>query len=353
MRKPERSTYTSLDFQQWQEAGTLVISPKFQRRGVWSRAAQSFLIDTLLLGLPVPPIYLRVVQDTNKKAVIREVVDGQQRVNAVLSYMNDRYGLSRNIESSCIGKRYSELDEEQRDAISQYSFICEVLYGVEDRDILQIFARLNTNAVRANAQELRNGKYFGEFKQSCYNLAVEHLEFWRQKRLFTEQGIARMREVELTSELMIAILAGLQDKKKSIDSFYASKDDEFPERNVTEARFRSVIDAINESVGEDLAELEFRRVPLFYSLFGALHHRMYGMPNVKLATPATGRLTRADAEGVQEAVTFLSNALEVAIDQQDGTPEAYKEFVAACLRQTDNLRPRQIRLEAIYRKAFA
>jgi uncharacterized protein with ParB-like and HNH nuclease domain len=353
MRKPERSTYTSLDFQQWQEAGTLVISPKFQRRGVWSRAAQSFLIDTLLLGLPVPPIYLRVVQDINKKAMIREVVDGQQRVNAVLSYMNDKYRLSRNIESSCVGKRYSELDEGQQNAIAQYSFICEVLYGVEDRDILQIFARLNTNAVRANAQELRNGKYFGEFKQSCYNLAVEHLEFWRQKRLFTEQGIARMREVELTSELMIAMLAGLQDKKKSIDSFYASKDDEFLERHSTENRFRSVIDAINEAVGEDLGKTEFRRVPLFYSLFGALHHRMYGMPSVRLPTPATGRLPQADAEGVQEAVTTLSNALEAAIDQEDGTPEAYQEFVAACLRQTDNLRPRQARLEAIYRKAFS
>jgi Protein of unknown function DUF262 len=352
MRKPERSTYTSLDFQLWHEAGTLVISPKFQRRGVWSRAAQSFLIDTLLLGLPVPPIYLRVVQDSSKKSMIREVVDGQQRVNAVLSYMNDRYPLSKNIESSCIGKRFSDLDEDQRDAISQYSFICEVLYGVEDKDILQIFARLNTNAVRANAQELRNGKYFGEFKQSCYNLAVEHLEFWRQKKIFTEQGIARMREVELTSELMIALFAGMQDKKKSIDSFYAEKDDVFPERPGVERQFRHVIDAINDSVGDDLGATEFRRVPLFYSLFGTLCHRMYGMPGVRMATPATGKLTRVDAESVQDAVRILSNALEVAIDQEDGTPAAYQEFVAACLRQTDNLRPRQTRLEAIYRKAF-
>jgi uncharacterized protein with ParB-like and HNH nuclease domain len=353
MRKPERSTYTSLDFQQWQEAGTLVISPKFQRRGVWSRAAQSFLIDTLLLGLPVPPIYLRVVQNPDKKSVIREVVDGQQRVHAVLSYMNDKYGLSRNIESSCVGKRYSELEEDQKDAISQYSFICEVLYGVEDKDILQIFARLNTNSVRANAQELRNGKYFGEFKQSCYGLAVEHLEFWRHKKLFTEQGIARMKEVELTSELIISMFAGMQDKKKSIDYFYATKDDLFTERDLTERRFRHVIDAINDSVGDELSNTEFRRVPLFYSLFGVIHHRMYGMPSVDLPTPATGRLTRADAEGLQEAVRVLSSALEGAIDQEDGALGAYQEFVTACLRQTDNLRPRQTRLEAIYRKSFA
>jgi hypothetical protein len=352
MRKPERSTYTSLDFQHWHEAGTLVISPKFQRRGVWSRAAQSFLIDTLLLGLPVPPIYLRVVQDASKKSMIREVIDGQQRVNAVLSYMNDRYALSKNIDSPCVGKRYSELTENEKDAIAQYSFICEVLYGVEDKNILQIFARLNTNSIRANAQELRNGKYFGEFKQCCYSLAVEHLEFWRQKKLFTEQGIARMREVELTSELVIAMLVGMQDKKTSIDSFYADRDDVFPERGLSERQFRHVIDAVNDSVGDDLVTTEFRRIPLFYSLFGSLHHRIYGMPSVGLPTPATGRLTRVDAEGIQEAVRVLSNALEVAIDGEVGTPAAYQEFVTACLRQTDNLRPRQIRLEAIYRKAF-
>ncbi|MGL4974619.1 MAG: DUF262 domain-containing protein, partial [Bosea sp. (in: a-proteobacteria)] len=177
MKKPERSNYTTLDFIQWDAAGTLAISPKFQRRGVWGRAAQSYLIDTLLLGFPVPPIYLRMTQDP-KKGMIREVVDGQQRLSAILSYVKDKYSLSKNIESPAIGKRFIELEQFQKDAILQFSFICEVFYGVDDSDILKIFARLNTNSVKLNAQELRNGEFFGEFKRSVFELSAEHLEFW-------------------------------------------------------------------------------------------------------------------------------------------------------------------------------
>jgi uncharacterized protein with ParB-like and HNH nuclease domain len=161
-----------MDFQQWRAAKSLVISPKFQRRGVWSNAARSYLIDTMLLGLPVPPIYFRVVQSDDKKKTVREVVDGQQRVSAVLDYLDGKYPLSKNIESDCVGKYYADLEEEQQDAISQYSFVSEVFYGVEDKDILSIFARLNMYSVKLNAQELRNGKYFGVFKKSAYKLGL-------------------------------------------------------------------------------------------------------------------------------------------------------------------------------------
>lgn len=203
MKKPERSSYTVLDFQEWDETGSLIISPKFQRRGVWNRSARSFLIDTMLLGMPIPPIYLRIVQDESRTRVTREIVDGQQRISAVLEYLKGDYSLGKNIESDCVGKRFESLSVGEKDRITQYPFICEVFTGVEDDEVLRIFARLNTHSVSLNAQELRNGKYFGPFKQSVYELALEHLQFWRENKLFSERGIARMSEAELTSELMI------------------------------------------------------------------------------------------------------------------------------------------------------
>ncbi|CAN7361128.1 DUF262 domain-containing protein [Bosea sp. LjRoot9] len=351
MKKPERSNYTTLDFMQWKAIDTLVISPKFQRRGVWGRPAQSYLIDTLLLGLPVPPIYLRVAQDA-KKGMIREVVDGQQRLSAVLSYVNDGFALSKNIESPAIGKRFSELDQDQKDAIHQFSFICEVFYGVDDSDILRIFARLNTHSVKLNAQELRNGQFFGEFKRSAFGLSFEHLEFWRTRKIFSEQAIARMQEVELTSELMIAIMNGLQDKKKSIDIYYRTNDDNFNEKIIVERKFKTVIDAINESVGDIISLTEFRRGPLFYSLFAAVAHRMFGLPGVELTSPATGHLTRADMDGLQEAVRELSHVVEAAKDKDGQIVEQFRNFITACLSQTDNIRPRRIRLETLYSHAF-
>jgi hypothetical protein len=351
MHRSERSTYTPIDFLEWRETGNLVISPKFQRRGVWNREQRSYLVDTLLLGLPVPPIYVRVVQSTDSRSVIREIIDGQQRLSAVLDYIEDKYTLGNKVESDCAGRHFSELLPEQQNAIARYPFICEVFYGVADEEVLRIFARLNTHSVKLNDQELRNGEFFGAFKQTCYGLALEHLEFWRENRVFTEQRIARMLEVELTSELIIAGLSGLQDKKKSINSFYERYDEEFKLRKRVEERFRSTIDVINNASTVGLSSTEFRRVPIFYSLFTAVQHRLYGIPNCDLPTAAKSRVTKDEIEGIENAISKLSQIVQNA---KDGlrVPEARAEFVTACLRQTDNIRPRQIRMETIYQASF-
>jgi uncharacterized protein with ParB-like and HNH nuclease domain len=352
MRKPEHSSYTTLDFLHWHEGGTLEITPKFQRRGVWNRAAQSYLIDTLLLDLPIPPIYLRIVQNNSQKAILREVVDGQQRINAVLSFVQNKFSLSKNIESPFVGKRFSELAKREQEKILHYSFTCEIFYGADDRDVLKIFARLNTYSVKLNDQELRNGRFFGDFKQTVYDLGFEHLEFWRRRRIFSELNIARMNEVELTSELMIAMIDGVQDKKKTIDHYYEKYDDQFSGRARFVRRFRETIDEINDSLGEILRETEFRRPPLFYSLFLAVCHRTYGVPGIKIRSPHAGKLTRTQHESLNDAVQTLSDAIEAAKKEDGSPPKEYERFVAACLRQTDNLRPRQTRLETIYRLAF-
>lgn len=351
MKKPERSSYTALDFQEWAAKGSLQISPKFQRRGVWRRPARSYLIDTLLLGMPIPPIYLRVVQDHSRKRMIREVVDGQQRISAVLDFIDGKYSLANNIESPCVGCRFDDLDGDQKDRITQYPFICEVFYGIEDAEVLHIFARLNTHSVRLSAQELRNGKYFGPFKQSAYKLALEHLEFWRHHRVFTEMRIARMLEVELTSELMILQLDGLQDKKTSVDSFYKEFDDKYPQRKTVETRFRKVIDVINEASFDTLQSTEFRRVPIFYSLYAAVYHRMFGIPNETIRSPKKAKLSWAEIESLSDAIVELSDY--VVREKEEGkVPKGFRQFVSACLQQTDNIRPRRTRMETIYQSAF-
>lgn len=352
--KSERSTYTPLDFREWQSAGSLVLSPKFQRRNVWTTPARSYLIDTLLLEMPVPPIYMRVVQNAARDRVIREVIDGQQRMSAILDFMSDKYALSKNIESPYSGRKFSKLPQNEQDRISQYSFICEVFHGIEDAEVLSIFARLNTHSVKLNAQELRNGRWFGRFKQASYRLAYEHLEFWRNHNIFTDAKIARMAEVELTSELLIVGLDGLQDKKKSIDNFYENLDESFPKSACGIERFKKVIDEIGQSCGEILAKSEFRRVPLFYSLYGAVYHRMFGVPGVDIATPAASRMSSTERESLADAVLRLSQLVTIAkTDSEEGVPAKHQRFVAACLRQTDNVRPRRTRLEKIYTTAYA
>jgi Protein of unknown function DUF262 len=350
LTKPDLSIYTPIDFLNWRESGMLEIAPEFQRRNVWTTAARSYLIDTIIQGLPIPPIYLRVTQSSDRRRIVRQVVDGQQRISAVLDYLDDSYAISRVIQSDYSGKFFSELPDSVKDSITNYGFICEVMSGVSDAEILEIFARLNTYSIPLSSQELRNGNYFGYFKQSAYSLAYEHVEFWRRNRIFTERGIARMLEVELTSELLIAEIDGPQDKKNSITRFYAQYDQEFPERNRLEHEFRSIIDDISESLGEMLKGTPFNRVPIFYSLFCALYHRRFGMPKIDLETPKKP-LSDRERRRIRQAVAELSDAILLSREDQQ-VPSHLVRFVNACLRQTDNIQPRLIRIQTIYSSAF-
>lgn len=350
IQRPERSTYTSLDFISWNESGQLDLVPKFQRRDVWTLPARSFLLDTLIRGFPVPPIYLRVSQSEDKTRLMREVVDGQQRLTAMLRYVDNKYALSRSLEAPYAGKRFSELTSSEQDAIRGYSFICEVLHGASDADVLEIFARLNQYSVQLSAQELRNGRYFGHFKRSAYSLAHEHLEYWRRNNVFTERNIARMLEVELTSELMIAQIAGLQDKKKSISTFYKQFDNEFPLKVRVESQFRAALDMIDGAMTDSLPDSEFQRSPLFYSLFCVVYHHAFGLPGQQLSTPRK-HLAERQNNALSEAVMELSDEIRAARDDQPVQP-GFVQFVNACLSQTDNLQPRQTRFEVLYKYAF-
>jgi len=350
MQKPNRSQYNAAEFMDWAEGGTLVLSPKFQRRGVWQRAAKSFFIDTLLKEMPSPPIYVRQTQAPERNRVVREIIDGQQRVTALIEYMRGEFSLSKSLPSTWKGKSFDQLHEDEKTRIRNYAFSVESFQGIGDQQVLEMFSRLNTYSVPLNAQELRNGRYFGKFKQLAYGLAYEYLEFWRVNRIFTERGIARMEEVELVSELLIAGLVGMQDKKRSIDDFYNDYDETFEQAATQRTRFSRVLDVVSEVFAEGLAETEFHRPPLFYTLYVVVYHRLFGMP--KAAKPRKlGVIKKDELTRLSSAVVTLSTAIET-YRQEGEVSAALTSFVAAAQRQTDNLKPRQTRFDTLYARAF-
>jgi Protein of unknown function DUF262 len=348
--RPERSTYTCNDFLSFREAGTLELTARFQRREVWKSPARSFFIDTLLRGYPVPPIYIRIAQSEDHGRTIREVIDGQQRLRALLDFVDGKYELTNAVEAPWRGRTFEELHVEQQGAIKEFPFICEVLHGISDQRVLEIFARLNTYSIPLNKQELRNGTYFGLFKQASYSLAHEHVEFWRSNKIFSEARISRMLEVEMTSELLILGMAGLQDKKNSINDFYADYDEAFPEQRKAEERFRAVIDDIVEALDASLPESEFRRPPLFYSLFAAVYHVRFGVAGLSPSVPSR-RLRASDRKALRAATSKLSDMILLA-KSDERIPRKYESFVNASQRQTDNILPRRTRTRAVLDLAF-
>lgn len=282
MKNFDSRTYSVNDFREWNDRKELVLQPKFQRRSVWSDKARSYLIDTIVRGKPIPKIFIRQEIDPKTKKTIREVVDGQQRLRTVFAYLENGFRLSKAHSSEHGGKYYNELPEAIQTAILKYEISVDLLLDAPDKEVLDIFSRLNSYAVKLNAQELRNASYFGEFKILVYSLSIEYVSFWTENKVFTDSQILRMAEAELVSELLIAMMDGTKGRK-AIDAYYKKYDDNLKERGPLTKSFRRTMDVIGAFSNGNIATTPFKSPVLFYSLFCSVYHHLYGL--TKLQAP--------------------------------------------------------------------
>jgi hypothetical protein len=335
MELHQQRIYTVNDFLSWNRRDELLLQPKFQRRLVWQNKARSFLIDTITRSFPVPPVYIREILDTSKRKTIREVVDGQQRLQAILDFLDDELVILPNHNEEIGGERFSELPESRKRDVLNYPFSVVLLIGADDTDVFKTFARINSYTLPLNSQEKLNAKYFGSFKQFVFKLGQEHLEFWRSKDILTDRKIVRMGEAELTTELVVAMMGGLQDKKKSLEGFYKKYDDHFPDARKIRREFESCIEKIDSVFGRQLPETEFHKKALFYSLFLVIFDLLYGMNE---GGGHRSKIPLSSYASVRRSLQRLSDELRAEIPSSK-----YLRLVEASARQTDNIRPRRTR----------
>jgi len=282
MKNFDSRTYSVNDFREWHNRKELELQPKFQRRSVWSDKARSYLIDSIIRGKPIPKIFIRQDIDPKTKKTVREVVDGQQRLRTILGFLQDGFKISKAHSTEYGGKFYSTLPDEVQTGILKYELSVDLLLDAPDKEVLDIFARLNSYAVKLNPQELRNATYFGEFKTLVYSLALEYISFWTKNRIFTDAEILRMDEAELASDLLVALLEGVKSRK-TIDTYYKKYDDELKERGKLTQNFQKTMDVIGTLSGGALINTPFASPVLFYSLFCAIYHHLHGLPNIHVA----------------------------------------------------------------------
>jgi hypothetical protein len=286
-----RTQYRVSDFVAWQRDNALLLNPDFQRRSVWKKPAKSYLIDTILRGLPIPIIFVRDMgPDLKTLKQTRDVVDGQQRLRTILSFVDrsllkdfdesrDEFTINSAHNKVLAGKAYKDLSDDYQKRILDYQFsVHSFPSDTDDRIILQIFARMNSTGYKLNAQELRNAEFFGEFKTTALTLASEQLNRWRNWRIFTADQIARMNEFELTSEFMMLIMRGILEKNNTtIGEFYREHDGEFAEAHEVSKRFRKTMDTIEASFNADEIAALFSSRTVFYALFASIYGMQYGL----------------------------------------------------------------------------
>ncbi len=327
MQQPQIAPYPVSDFLQWEELDQLLLTPKFQRRDVWAPKAKSYLVDSIIRLMPIPPLFLRLRIDPSKRLVIREVVDGQQRLRAVLGFISGDFPILGVHNREFAGCRFNELPSNVQADMLAYKFQVNTLESISDAEVLRIFARLNTYTTPLVGQELINAEFFGAFKQTVYDIAFEHYTFWTTNNVITDRKIARMADAELTSEIVICMLDGIrQTKAADLRSFYEKYDDAFPLADKCRTQFTEIIDIIGDVFREQLRTSPFHRTPLFYSLFLAIYDLRYGLPK--------SRQRRRGRTGIQKGL--LRDRLERLTDDlhKKGPPVRVARFLEDSAKAT-------------------
>ena len=181
-----------------------IIIPAFQRGFVWTHRQASKLIESFLMGLPVPGIFVFVQGADRRKGTQQQlVIDGQQRLHSVFGFFDGQLPDGRTFSLTGVddrwdAKRFNDLEYPERRALRNSVLRIVNIEQWEPEDdgssVYQIFERLNTGGTTLLPQEIRNSSYHGPFNDMLVETNREPI--WRD--IFgTMEPDRRMRDIEL------------------------------------------------------------------------------------------------------------------------------------------------------------
>ena len=303
----------------------LNIRPWYQRRSVWTRPQKAYLINSLFEQKPVPPVYIRHFLDIEAVKSVKEVVDGQQRIRAIIEYRDGEFRARHPNHKNRV--KYSDLSRTEKGDFLMTSISVGYLIGADDSDVIDIFGRLNSVAKTLNAQEKRCAKYSGEVKQFALRIGTKHVELWRSLGIFSANDISRMIELQFISDVAFSMKNGLSTYSSyALDKFYKEHDEEFTDQYEFEERMEKVFSKIAEISPTAIKDTIFCRVPLFFSL-------------VIVLDSIDARIGKSKLE---EALANIDNTFNSGIPVTDRDRDD-AEFYIACTSTTQNIKSRRVR----------
>ena len=237
----------------------------YQRKsGVWSEDKKSFLIDSILKNYPVPAIFLRPCVDNDTGKTVYDVVDGKQRLEAIVDFIENRIALTTyfaeddflddaNLEtaSKIAGLTFAEIKKQNKsfpDYIKQfwtYALNIEYLYEQKEDLVATVFDRLNRNGEPLTRQELRNAKYSDSLLLKTIKELTES-DFWNDK--LSRLKSVRMEDIEFISELFFLVAEDrvLDSSQETLDLLYEKYRNDTTGISKAQKAFISILTTINK-----------------------------------------------------------------------------------------------------------
>lgn len=332
-----QSPFTITNYCDAMDRGEIIVNHNYQRNPkVWPPAARSFLIETILLGYPMPKLSLYQKTDVKTKKTIHEIVDGQQRSVTIHDFFHNKFRISRTgAIDSAAGRNYDELEDDDKHRFLSYSLSVDLFIGATPEEVREVFRRMNSYTVSLNAEEKRHATFQGEFKWFIYELTKRFDETFRNIGTFPEKQLNRMADAKLLSELVHAYLHGIQTTKANdLNKLYLENDKKFEVGPKIASRITQAIEQVVE--WDALHDSVLMKPHQLYALLLAIMHRQRTIPGFnEYYEPKSKKI---DSE---IALTNLSN-LAAAVEDPDSEPR-FSDFVDAGASKTNVAEQRRTR----------
>lgn len=326
---------TVADFRDMSIAGKLILRPEYQRQAVWPERAKVSLMETILLGYPIPEIYLAYETSPDGYQTV-SVVDGQQRLTALLDYLENRYALDeledKDISEKYEGKYFRDLPAEVRTEFFQYRFPIRRLSNLDEEFVRAIFARVNRVNMVLTAQELRNALLPGPFFDFLKDCAAHDLS--TVSGVFSGERRKRGGDLEFYAEVFGTCIFGLSNKKAELDERYDKFSADFEEYRDRSADFLDMLTVLAETVkwqGQvrwsniiDLFTLLHVCWGFHERLKSATGEELLGLRSVlDIFQRTVSAYKRDDASGSADLITALSEQLKLPEPQVTSMVRGY------------------------------
>lgn len=333
---------TIADYCALMEREELIVNREYQRLdGVWPQIARSYLIESIILGYPVPKLSLFQRTDVKTRKTIKEIVDGQQRTSAIYDFFKNELRLSKTLETKSIaGKTYSELSEEDQGKFLDYPLALDVFIGATPPEIREVFRRMNSYTIALNDEEKRHARFQGSFKWFINKVTKECATGILDIGTFSPKGLLRMSDCKLFTEICHALDCGIKTTKtKELDEIYEKYDGKFPHEETWEKAIIAAFGQVMEWV--DLHHTELVKPHNLYALLLAIIHVTSRIDSLQSTYEVTRKKQKFDAD-VMSRLTVLNDAL--ATEKNVGK---FSKFVEAEATKTNVQKHREVRVQFI------